>query len=159
MTTLSKYKLDPLAASYLDQEVAEARAQLGEIDKEIEKLQAKRRAVEWKIERLGAPVPLRETPVPPLKLVNGSNPPYGNEKPVHNGFRDTIRKVLREAGKGLKTKEISELILKSGFQYTAKTSLSVRVGSDLRRLVHSGVVTQRRGLYSINQEQPVTQSG
>jgi hypothetical protein len=157
MSANSKFKLDALAASYLDQDVAEAKAQLGEIDREIEKLQAKRRAIEWKIERLGAPAgPAREASSFQVAVAsNGSN---GGEKPVHNGFRDTIRKVLREAGRGLKTKEIAELILKSGFQYTAKTSLSVRVGSDLRRLVHSGVVSQRRGLYSINQESQTMES-
>jgi hypothetical protein len=153
MNANSKLKLDPLAASYLDQDIAEARASIDEIAKEIEKLQAKRRAIEWKIERLGATSHARSEVQSLLPGFNGSNA-HGADKPVHNGFRDTIRKVMREAGKGLKTKEISELILKSGFQYTAKTALSTRVSSDLARLIKSGDVSQKRGLYSINQERP-----
>lgn len=144
-------KLDPMAASYLDQEVAEAKAYLDEISKDIEKLQAKRRAVEWKIEMLGGSASRTNNAVAQAldRMVNSQG---SNGKPVHNGFRDTIRKVMREAGRGLKTKEISELILKSGFEYTAKTALSTRVSSDLSRLIKSGDVSQKRGLYSINQE-------
>jgi hypothetical protein len=149
MSATPKLKLDPLAASYLVQAVAEDRARLDQIAKEVEKLQAERRAIEWKIERLGATGHAKEAESPtPRSNGNASN---GSGNAVRNGFADTIRKVMRDAGKGLKTKEISELILKSGFQYTAHTPLIVRVGSDLRRLVKRGVVSQRRGLYSINQ--------
>jgi hypothetical protein len=151
MTANSKLKLDALAASYLDQDVAEARAHLDEITRDIEKLQAKRRAIEWKIERLSANSQGIVKAESPSNGANGSNT-HGGDRPVHNGFRDTIRKVMREAGRGLRTKEISELILKSGFEYTAKTALSTRVSSDLSRLIKSGDVSQKRGLYSINQE-------
>ncbi|HEY2684601.1 MAG TPA: hypothetical protein VGI93_13885 [Steroidobacteraceae bacterium] len=148
MSANSKLKLDPLAASFLDEDIAIAKADLDEIAKQIEKLQAKRRAIEWKIQTLGG----GSDSGPDKTQPNGTGAAHGA---FHNGFRDTIRKVLREAGKGLKTAEVSDLILKSGFQYTAKTNLNVRVNSDLRRLVKSGVVSCRRGLYSINQDKPV----
>ncbi|HTB66462.1 MAG TPA: hypothetical protein VK727_09550 [Steroidobacteraceae bacterium] len=151
----SMLTLDAQAAAYVNAQVSEDRAKLADVIKRQEALAAERRALEWKIAKLsGEDIPPNAIERPlartPAEILAGS---------PSTGFRDVLRKVVRESDNGLKPKQAAELIRASGFNYTASTDLSVRVSNELRQLARNGTVVRKRGLYYFNRDFDVASNG
>jgi hypothetical protein len=145
-------QLDALAASYLTADIDAARKDMAVLDADIDKLQAKRRALEWKIRRL-MPATADQVITPLPKRLNGATKePAVKESPADIGFRDQIRNVLRESAKGLRPSDITKKLKEKRIPYTGKTDLNVRVCNDLNKMFRSGNLKRLRGHYSISTE-------
>lgn len=162
MNIIDSNNLDAQAAAFLSADLESARAELARIDDELSKLQARRRAVEWKISALtpGARAAHQDrittgTGVPEVaggqmsvatRQVAGTN---ASDALAQTGFRDFIRSVLRDAERGLKPKEVAARVIERGFPYKGTTPIALRVSNDLHRLLQQGNVRRRSGLYYI----------
>jgi len=142
-------KLDALAASYLTADIEAARKDMAVLDAEIDKLQAMRRALEWKIQRLTPATVDQATPPLPARL-NGATKESAKEAPADWGFRGQIRDVLRESQKGLRPSDVTKKLKEKRVPYTGKTDLNVRVCNDLNKMFRNGSIKRWRGLYSIS---------
>ena len=151
------FELDPLAASFLTADVDLCRAEIARLDEDIKKLQAKRRAQEYKLSVLtaGARSAVSSSGAAsgePDAAGNGGTQPAKSGDPPAVGFREMIRAVLRDSNKGMKPKDIAKSMLDRGLNYSRTTQLNTRISNDLRRLVQSGSVRRSRGFYYIHRE-------
>ena len=63
------------------------------------------------------------------------------------GFRDAVREILRDVGKGMRPRDVTLELKKRNFPYTAKTDMNVRVSNELHRMVNSNQIRKRGKLY------------
>jgi hypothetical protein len=68
------------------------------------------------------------------------------------GFRDAMRAVMRDSGRGLRPKDIAQALRRSDFEYTATVNISTRVSNELYNLKKAGHVKRNKGLYTLVQE-------
>jgi hypothetical protein len=151
MATSPETKLDSYAASFLAADLDAWRAEIKQIDLEINKLQANRRAIEWKIATVS---PVAPKPKPGNGVPVPASSDVATNTESQTGFRDQIRAVLRASARGLKPRQVAERLVAAGLQYHGKTDLNVRVNNDLHKLTANGSVKRRAGLYYINSVTP-----
>ncbi len=67
------------------------------------------------------------------------------------GIRDAIRAVLRDAGKGLRPKQITAKLRSEGYEInnSNKTSLATRVGTEAWRMGRTGQLFKRGSAYRL----------
>ncbi len=143
--------LDDMAAAYLNADVEATRQQIASITKEILKLEANRRALEYKVNRLSPdsnPSPASAVPKAPLRS-NGEATTVVDTTSASAGFRENIRNLLRGTPKGMKPIDVTKKLVANGLNYNGKTDLNVRVANDLNKMFRSGSIKRRAGHYYI----------
>lgn len=147
---VNKMTISPLTGQFLEGEVASARAQVESIGNQIEQMKAQREAMKLKAEALAALLSKHkipsEAPTPDAPPV----PPIDDNSVKGLGFREAIRKILKDADHGLRTGDIADELLQRGFEYSASTKLSTRISNDLSKMIQSQMVRKRGPRYYLN---------
>lgn len=65
------------------------------------------------------------------------------------GFREAMRTIMKNSGRGLRPRDIIREMERSDFDYTASTDLSKRISNELYSLKKAGNIHSNKGLYRL----------
>jgi hypothetical protein len=139
------------ALEFLAEDVREEEAELAELNAQIADLEAKREAKAFKLEsmkRALGPSALVEVPVPREEPSRVTEPPQVIEG-GHGAFRSAIRAVLRDATRGMRTRDVFNALQARGAManYSGKADPVIRTSTELYRMTKVGQIKKRGKLY------------
>lgn len=69
------------------------------------------------------------------------------------GLRDAIRRVLFDAGRAMRPKEVTAILSRTGYSGEGQTDLSVRINNEMWRMAKNKLLAKTKpGLYKLPQE-------
>jgi hypothetical protein len=149
MADTTKTALEPEEVEAFQVQIASCDANIGRLDREIKALQAKRSA------EMAMRDGLRAKLGPNIPVATNSAEKPATESAPPKGFREAIRDVLRDSGRGMLPREVAEELRRRKFPYAGTVDLATRVSNDLFRMRESGKVRKHgRNYYSIEKATP-----
>jgi hypothetical protein len=143
-----------LATDVVEAQLVGLGAEIARIDGEIESLKARREGVKMMQKALARLVPKRITPGTGTLQVGQTAPlpMIGRRGNAGTGFREAVRKVLRDNPRGLRPAEVLAEMKRRGelATYTGKTKLGARVQNELYAMKRSGSVSKQDDRYTLS---------
>jgi hypothetical protein len=154
----------PVALEVVTAQIAGMDAEIIRIDQQVAQLLARREGVVLMRKTLAPLVDANMTPGtgsltldnsgPSTPLVMVASAANGAAMgPTRTGFREAVRKVLREAPKGLRAAEVLQELAKRGelARYNGKARPATRVHNELYSLLKSHKLSRRGSRYFFNE--------